>query len=247
MKDFEHKDYFDARLCFHGDENKVIAILDSYVQNQLDLSDVNNVFQLYHTKLFFDKVSSILDWTDEKYKKYKELAANSNNEIRKFFFTINEQNIVETYNSCYVTYWDDFWTFFCQFKTYEKIPKHKFIYTVKEMRVNPHKLLSNKAFVTFFDEELTELLKAPDYGAQLLVDYYLEKHNKPLDVYFPRNLTPKIKYQIIVDYIEGEHVNGNLLNLVMNGKSSKEFLIDDKLRFKAKNALKKFGKIQMYI
>ena len=67
MKDFEHKDYFDGRCCFHGDENKVVAILDSYAQKQLDLSDVNNVFQLYHTKLFFDKVIDIPEWTAEKY------------------------------------------------------------------------------------------------------------------------------------------------------------------------------------
>ena len=35
MKDFEHKDYFNARLCFRGDEDKVVAMLDSYAQNQI--------------------------------------------------------------------------------------------------------------------------------------------------------------------------------------------------------------------
>lgn len=50
MKNFEHKDYFDARLCFHGDEEKVVAILDSYAQNQIDLTNINKVFELYHTK-----------------------------------------------------------------------------------------------------------------------------------------------------------------------------------------------------
>lgn len=43
MKDFEHKDYFDARLCFHGDEEKVVAILDSYVQNQIDLTNIKHL------------------------------------------------------------------------------------------------------------------------------------------------------------------------------------------------------------
>lgn len=31
MNDFEHKDYFNARYCYRGDEQKVIAILDSYI------------------------------------------------------------------------------------------------------------------------------------------------------------------------------------------------------------------------
>ncbi len=41
---FEHKDYFDARLCFKGDEVKLASILDSYAQNQIDLTDINRIF-----------------------------------------------------------------------------------------------------------------------------------------------------------------------------------------------------------
>lgn len=240
MKDFEHKDYFDGRWCFRGDENKVVAILDSYAQNQLDLSDVNNVFQLYHTKLFFDKVGEVPNWDEEKYALYKKLASESVNVIRFFFGLINENNLVDIYNDCYVTYWDDFWIFFCKFKVYEKISKDNIITIVKGMGINPYELLSDKAFVAWFDVELAALLKDPEYGARLLVDYYLEKHTKPLKIYLPSSLTPDIKYQIIIDYIDGEHPNGNLLNLIMNGRYSKEFPIDDKLRFKAK---KRFEKI----
>ena len=61
MNDFEHKDYFNARYCYRGDEQKVIAILDSYVQNQIELADINRVIELYHTKLFFEKVTDIPD------------------------------------------------------------------------------------------------------------------------------------------------------------------------------------------
>ena len=53
MNDFEHKDYFNARFCYRADEQKVTAILDSYVQNQIELADINRVIELYHTKLFF--------------------------------------------------------------------------------------------------------------------------------------------------------------------------------------------------
>lgn len=56
MNDFEHKDYFNARFCYHGDEQKVTAILDSYVQNQIELVDINRVIEFYHTKLFLRKL-----------------------------------------------------------------------------------------------------------------------------------------------------------------------------------------------
>ena len=75
MKKFEHKDYLDARLCFHGDEEKVIAVLDAYAQNQIDFTDINRVFELYHTKIFFKKVTDIPEWSKEKYNETNELSS----------------------------------------------------------------------------------------------------------------------------------------------------------------------------
>ena len=239
MENYEHKDYFYGRWCFHGDEDKVVNILDSYAQKQVDLSNVNNVFQLYHTKLFFDRLSEVFNWDEEKYNFYKELASYSVNEIRLYFELIDENNLVDIYNNCYVAYRDDFWSFFCKFKTYEKISREKFIPIVKAMRLSPYKLFENRVFVKWFDIELTEVLKEPNYSARLLVDYYLKKHTKPLEVHLPKSLTSDIKYKIISDYIDGKHANGNLLNLIMNGKNSKEFPIDDKLRLKAKKRFEK--------
>ena len=57
MNDFEHKDYFNARFCYHGDEQKVTAILDSYVQNQIELADINRVIELYIQNYFLMKVN----------------------------------------------------------------------------------------------------------------------------------------------------------------------------------------------
>jgi hypothetical protein len=114
LKDFEHKDYFDARLCFRGDEDKVVTILDSYAQNQTDLTDINMVFELYHTKLFFETVTEIPDWSKEKYNNYRNKTIKLNSLVHDFFKKITEDNIIEIFNECYVTYWDDFREFFLQ-------------------------------------------------------------------------------------------------------------------------------------
>ena len=103
MKDFEHKDYFNARLCFHGDEDKVVAMLDSYAQNQIDLIDINKVFELYHTKLFFEIVSDIPGWTEEKYSEYKSRTLKLNNVVHEFFKLIIEDNVVAIFDECYVS------------------------------------------------------------------------------------------------------------------------------------------------
>ena len=112
MNDFEHKDYFNARFCYRGDEQKVTAILDSYVQNQIELADINRVIELYHTKLFFEKVTDIPDWSEEKYQRYKAKTLNLNTVVYERFKQITEENVVDTFNNCYVGYWDDFINFF---------------------------------------------------------------------------------------------------------------------------------------
>lgn len=240
MASTRQKEYFSIKYCFAGEEKKIPVALDLYAQKNTDLNDVNRILELYNIKVFFEKYSSVNSLSEKDYEKYKGMVKNVVKEVKRFFDTITADNIVCIYESCDVSFCDDFWDFFCQFKVYERISKERFIPIIKEMGINPYELLSDKAFVSFFDEELTKLLQEPEYGARLLVDYYLKKHSKPLELYLPKSLTSEIKYQIISDYIDGEHVNGNLLNLVMNGKGTKEFLVDDRLRFKAK---KRFEKI----
>lgn len=240
MRNIEHKDYFCSRYGFKGDEDKAAFVLDSYAHNTTDLSDINRVLELYHAKLFFERFPEMPEWPEEKSEYYKNLSSGVMTEVRTYFDRINENNIVDIYNDCYVAFWDDFWLFIYRYKIYERISKVNFKDTIKSMRVNPYRILEDKCFVNFFDQELAELLEEPEYGARLLIDYYLERHNKPLDIYLPKSLTPEKKYKIINDYIDGENPNGNALNLIMNGKSAKEFPLDDKIRYKAK---KRFERI----
>lgn len=123
MKDSEHNDYFDARFCFHGDEDKVVVILDSYAQNQIDIANINKVFELYHTKLFFENVSDIPGWTKEKYNEYKCRTLKLNKVVHEYFKSITEDNVVAIFKECDERYWGDFRDFFYTFKTYTCISK----------------------------------------------------------------------------------------------------------------------------
>lgn len=173
MNDFEHKDYFNARYCYRGDEQKVIAILDSYVQNQIELADINRVIELYHTKLFFEKVTDIPDWSEEKYQRYKAKTLNLNTVVYERFKQITEENVVDTFNNCYVGYWDDFRNFFYKFNIYKCISKNRICDVLKGLRWNTYHILQDKSFVEYFDEEITILLEEQQYGLQFVVSYYL--------------------------------------------------------------------------
>ena len=230
MKDFEHKDYFDARFCFHGDEDKVVTILDSYAQNQIDLTDINRVFELYHTKLFFEIVKDIPDWSEEKYNSYKDRTIKLNSLVYDFYKKITENNIVEIFNECYVTYWDDFRDFFYKFKTYTCISKGKICGVLRGLRWNTFHILQDKAFVEYFDDEITYLLQEQTYGLRFIVSHYLEEHDKEQKVFIPKSFTVEKRVKLIEDYLNGDNVNPNVLQLIINAKQTAELPITPKMK-----------------
>lgn len=56
------REYFSIKYCFAGEEEKIPHVLDSYVKNQLDLSDINRVLELSSIKQFFDKYDHVNGW-----------------------------------------------------------------------------------------------------------------------------------------------------------------------------------------
>lgn len=237
------KEYFSIRYCFAGEENKISPALDNYAQNLTDLSDVNKVLELYDIKLFFDKHPTVYGWSEEDYEKYKVIAANAIKEVKAFFDALTQDNIVETYNSCDVSFWEDFWVFFYKFKVYERISADKFREISEGLKMSPHKMLENKSFVKYFSHQILDQLLEPEFGAVFLIDYFLVERKLKQKYYLPSDITPEQIYRTVESYVgASEHVNANALDLIINSKpiDAKLFPIDDKLRYKAKKRYKKF-------
>lgn len=236
------REYFSIKYCFTGEEKKIPPVLDSYAQNQLDLSNVNRVLELSNIKEFFDKYNCVNSWSDECYRKYKELSQNAEKEVRSFFLGIMEDKIVPIYDACEVMFWDEFWEYFYTYKLYEKISADHFKQIVEGLHMSPNKLLENKKFVEKFDAQITEMIKDSEVGAEFIVDFYLRKDNGKTKYYFPKGLTREDKYNTIKAYISGNVVNTNILDLIMNGKSKnvKEFEADVKLKHLAKKRYERY-------
>lgn len=235
-------EYFSLKYCYAGEEEKIPSVLDAYLQKTTDLSDVNRVLELHNARKFFDKFESIDSWSLEKYNYYFSIAQDSKKAVVTYFCSLKADELAPIYDKCDVVFWDDFWALFYQFKVYERIPKDLFAKTMNGMRVSPHQLVSNKAFVNFFDEEIAELLRVPSFGARFIIDYYLRKRDDKTKYYLPASLTKEDKYNTVKLYINEPDVNANALYLIFNGRTcdSKEFLPDDRLKYLAKNRYEKF-------
>ncbi len=242
MKESRRKEYFAIKYCFTGEDNKIKLALDSYSQNNTDLSDVNRILELYNIKKFFDKYECVKGWSEEEYKQYKSKVEKADNEVKQFFLGITEETLVPIHEVCDVMFWDDFWTFFYMYRVYEKIPVNRFKEIIDGLKMSPNTLLKNRGFVEEFDAEIAELLKEPDFGARFIVDYYLRKSDRKEKYFLPKSLSKEDKYNVVKDYINGDIVNANVLDLIINGKSNntKEFVADDKLRHLAKKRYEKY-------
>ena len=171
------REYFSIKYCFAGEEEKIPHVLNSYVKNQLDLSDVNRVLELSSIKQFFDKYDHVNGWSDDCYLKNKELSRNVEKEVKSFFLSISENKIVSIYDACEVMFRDEFWKYLYICKVYEKISMEHFKEIAEGLHMSPNKLLENKNLVEKFDVQITEMLKIPEFGAGFIVDFYLRKDN----------------------------------------------------------------------
>ena len=236
------REYFSIKYCFAGEEEKIPHVLDSYVKNQLDLSDINRVLELSSIKQFFDKYDHVNGWSDDCYLKNKELSRNVEKEVKSFFLSISENKIVSIYDACEVMFRDEFWKYFYIYKVYEKISMEHFKEIAEGLHMSPNKLLENKNLVEKFDVQITEMLKTPEFGAGFIVDFYLRKDNGKTKYYLPKGLTREDKYNTVKAYINGDIVNANILDLIMNGKSKnpKEFEVDVKLKYLAKKRYERY-------
>lgn len=89
---------------------------------------------------------------------------------------------------------------------------------LKGLRWNTYNILQDKSFVEYFDEEITILLEEQQYGLQFVVSYYLEEHDKKIQVYIPRHFTIEKRVKLIEDYLKSDDINPNFMKLILNAK-----------------------------
>ena len=90
--------------------------------------------------------------------------------------------------------------------------------------------MQDKSFVEYFDKEITLLLEEQTYGLHFIISHYLEEHEKEQKVYIPKSFTIDKRVKLIEDYLKGNDVNPNILQLIINAKPTPELPISPKMK-----------------
>ncbi len=168
---------------------------------------------------------------------YKEKSRSLMSKVAKFFSKINENNIISYADDCYYIFWDDFCDLLVKFKVYKRISRFPWI--AKKCKITLYQMLQYKELVHDLDADISRYMRESSQTADVLINYYLRKHNASnKKMYIPDSFTAEDKKSIVNAYIHGQHVNANILTLIIEApKGLNEFPIDDRMKLAAEKRI----------
>ncbi|MFR5525456.1 MAG: hypothetical protein ACLTJG_11120, partial [[Clostridium] innocuum] len=161
-------------------------------------TDINEIIELYNIQHFFRNKIYPIQWTKQQLNDYSEIVKNFSKVIGKFFSEINIETMESMFDTIYYDYRDDFWKLIEKYKVYDKISDEIF----RNIILNKHFLLEDvlkcKNLVKKFSGEIVIYMEANPFCAEMMLSYYLEKHDRNIEtLYFPAELSNEKKTLIL--------------------------------------------------
>ena len=197
--------------------------------------DINEIIELYNIQQFFHNRIYSIHWTKQQLNDYSEIVSDFSKVIGKFFSGINIDTIESMFDTIYYDYRNDFWKLIEKYKVYDKISVEQF----RKIILNKHFILNDvlkcKNIVKKFSDEIITYMEKNPFCAEIILSYYLEKHDRNMEsLYFPVELSNEKKTLILDKYIASNSSNINYLKLIFESNSTNNLRLPDRLKLKAK-------------
>lgn len=197
--------------------------------------DINEIIELYNIQQFFHNRIYSIHWTKQQLNDYSEIVSDFSRVIGEFFSGINIDTIESMFDTIYYDYRNDFWKLIEKYKVYDKISVEQF----RKIILNKHFILNDvlkcKNIVKKFSDEIITYMEKNPFCAEIILSYYLEKHDRNIEsLYFPVELSNEKKTLILDKYIASNSSNINYLKLIFESNSTNNLRLPDRLKLKAK-------------
>lgn len=197
--------------------------------------DINEIIELYNIQQFFHNRIYSIHWTKQQLNDYSEIVSDFSKVIGEFFSVINTDTIESMFDTIYYDYRNDFWKLIEKYKVYDKISVEQF----RKIILNKHFILNDvlkcKNIVKKFSDEIITYMEKNPFCAEIILSYYLEKHDRNIEsLYFPVELSNEKKTLILDKYIASNSSNINYLKLIFESNSTNNLRLPDRLKLKAK-------------
>lgn len=199
-------------------------------------SEINDLLELYHIKLYFDSGLFLSTWNEEKKQAFIGIVKISFDKLKRFMLTLPGNDIMSVIKSLdSPEYLKSFWRLINDLSIYKKIDRADFLPILESKPVQIRKVLLFKSLVDHFNIEIKNFLLSYDKSAELLLSKFEEEHRRKAPAYnFPSSLSLADKEKIIDKYIDSADANLNYIRLMEQSKDSNELKLSPKTRLKAK-------------
>lgn len=223
-------------VAYVGMLSKAEKILDDFNKNYT-YTDINDIVELYHIKLYIDADSFLDGWSEKKRSSYKLIVKQFWTMIVNFANMIDNHSIAQYFDTIEWRYLEAFWQIMDKCKVYKHIPDDAFqsILTPKSIQ----DILKNENIVTHYNKVLREFLIEYEKSAEIVISKYEEKiGSRKTKIYLPISLSIEDKISILDKYADSVTANLNYLELILIAKNTNDFKIPDKIRLKVKKVIK---------
>jgi len=230
------------RIKYYGQNDLATYHYLNHLSSFLEETDFNQPISDINTAIEWNNVIKLLNLnikpdnlTETSYTALQKHAKLFPRSIGRFLQTINDNNLLEVFETVDILYKSDFFELFNNYKLSKRITSAAFSSFMHEIGSYISTILQYKDISSSYNEEITNYMRSDCSCAEFLLDFHLScrSSNKKITYYLPDNLTPDIQIQIVNDYIDSEKCNPNYLQLLSTAKSSPAFPVSNELRYKA--------------
>ncbi|SHM93685.1 hypothetical protein [Fibrobacter sp. UWB7] len=204
-------------------------------QNPLN---INEAIELFNIACLIDKCALLGKWTNETIKRFVDYKGLLKAKSAEFFSKITSESFVSIEDQVCALYQENFWDLFAKFDTFKKIDNSVFKDFLLQKKYALEEILCHEKIVTYFSQEITEVLEGYERTAEFIVRRFLEK-NPNCKIIFPRAFTSDKFERIFEKYVVYDGANHNTLFFLSISKSSKECPISPEIRLAAKEKREK--------
>ena len=209
-------------------------ILDNFQEDKL--YTLNELFEFYNIKLFFDNGLYLTTWSEKRKHNYHVIIDKTFDILKRKIIKITDYCLeLELKNIEYI-YINNFWNLVNQFKVYKNFSSEIFFKILNNNKRYIHSILLHKGIVDYFDNKIKKFLIGYENTAEILLTKLEKDHSldESPQYFFPKSLSLFDKEKIIDSYLERNKPNLNYVRLIENSKDSNDLILSPKTRLKAK-------------
>ena len=179
---------------------------EKYLKNDYCLEDqeldIVDYLEFYNIHKYFENNIFLNEWNQATKEEYQNKVKKLLGVSYKFFWGINENNILlnlEKLEKGYeYQYKKDFWDLLTKLRIYEKIDSELLLKILEKYNYHIIFILEDKKLVSYFNQTITQFLLEYQKAWELYIKYL----NWDYKLYFPDSLTNEQKEFIILNYFE---------------------------------------------